>query len=138
MSRAPWIGHAYGYVVCLVAVIAFLISVSGFVDALFERANPLQARSAFMGVSLTSFEAFRATYNERAPTRGGPNATPGDTLSTAELRSRYEALRADAVAQVSYRSAQRLVRFGLLILISLALFFFHWRWLRAQRDAAVD
>jgi hypothetical protein len=140
MSRANWIGPLYGYVVCIVAVITFLISLSGLVDAAFERAYPLQARGGGfgpMGQSLTSFEAFRASNAERMrmETRPGP-ATPTDTPSTAELRQRYETLRADRIESGRFAAMQRLVKFGLLMAFAVVLFVTHWRWLRGLKESA--
>lgn len=141
MSRASWIAPLYGYVVCVVAVITFLVSVSGFVDAAFDRANPLHGRGAFfgpMGGSFNSFEAFQATDMEQRSTRRystGALAPPTDTLTTEQQRVRYEALRAGWIAQATYSASQRLVKHGLLIVFAIALFVTHWRWLRRQGEA---
>jgi hypothetical protein len=143
MNRFPWIAQLYGYLVCIVAVVTFLINASGFVDAVFDRSNPLQGRGGYYGPgggSLTSFEAYRATQMEGRPTRVAPGAAPGpvaDTLTTAEQRARYEAMRADRIAQVSFAATQRLVKHGLLMMLALVLFVTHWRWLRRQREAPV-
>jgi hypothetical protein len=139
MNRYQWIGTVYGYVICVVAVVTSLISASQLVDAAFDLGNPLQGRGGYYGPgggSLTSFEAFRAT--EQRPMRVPPNATVtvADTPSTAEQRTRYEMLRADRIAQARYQAGQRLVKHGLLILLAIALFTWHWRWLRTQRDTA--
>lgn len=138
MERPTWIAPLYGYVVCVVAVITFLISLSGFVDAAFERAYPLQSRGGAygpMGQSLTSFEAFRSTNNERMrmETRAGP-ASPSDTPSTAELRVRYETLRAERIEAGRFWASQRLVKTGLLMVVAVVLFMTHWRWLRGFRE----
>jgi hypothetical protein len=136
VSRPSWIAPLYGYAVCLIAVITFLIGVTNFVEAAFHRGNPLQARDRFGDRgSLTSFEVFRATYSSERPTRtqSGTGGVGADTLSTAELRGRYEALRADHIARVSFEATQGLVKHGLLIVLSIALFASHWRWLR-RRD----
>ena len=66
----------------------------------------------------------------------GAPTTGADTLSTAELRRRYEALRADRIAQMSYSASQRIVKHTLLILLAIGLFATHWRWVQRQRDAA--
>jgi hypothetical protein len=138
VSRPSWIAPLYGYAVCLIAVVTLLIAVTNFVEAAFHRANPLQARGGFAprGASLSSFEAFRATYGEERPTRAppAPGAAAADTLSTAELRARYDALRADHLARVSFQATQDLVKHGLLIAIAIALFVSHWRWLRRRDD----
>jgi len=137
MTRYSWIAPAYGYLVCLVAVITLLVNLSGIIDAAFDRSNPLQGRGGAFGptgASLTSFEAFQATYNERERMATRPNAAQvPDTLTTAQMRARYDALRADKIAQMSFNASQRLVKHGLLILVAVVLFFWHWRWLRTQR-----
>jgi hypothetical protein len=140
MSKAPWMALVYGYVVCLVAVVTFIVSASSFVDAMFDRANPINSREGMFGpggAQLTSFEAFRASYMERAPMRTRPAAepAPSDTLSTAELRARYEALRADRITQMSHVALQRLVKHSLLMLLAIVLFATHWRWVRGQRES---
>jgi hypothetical protein len=130
----------YGYVVCLIAVVTFIIGTSNFVDAAFERANPLASNRGMYGpggAQLTSFEAFRASYAGRGPVSERPTGqAPGaDTVSTAELQRRYEALRADHIGQVRYQSTQRMVKHGLLMLLAVVLFATHWRWVRGQREA---
>jgi hypothetical protein len=140
MNRPAWIAPLYGYLVCVVAVITFLISVSAFVDAVFERAYPLQARGGAygrMGQSLTSFEAFRASEADRRrmETRAAPPA-PSDTPSTAELRTRYATLRAERIELGRFGASQRLAKFGLLILFAIGLFVLHWRWLRGLKDSS--
>lgn len=88
MSRFSWIAPLYGYVVCVIGVVTFLINVSGFVDATFERSNPLAGRGAYgpYGGSLTSFETFRATYDQSRPMRTQPPSSPSDTLTTQQMR----------------------------------------------------
>jgi hypothetical protein len=136
MNRFAWISTVYGYVVCVICVVTFLVNASGLVDAAFDRANPFGGRNAFgpFGTSLTSFESFRLTHERDRPTRVAPSApNPGDTLTTAELRARYETLRADHVTQATYQATQRLVKHTLLIVVALVLFAGHWRWLRRER-----
>lgn len=139
MPRPPWIAPLYGYVVCIVAVITFLVSVMGLVDAIFERANPLYGRGGAygpMGQSLTSFESFRASQRERTRTEPpGSQRAASDTPSTAELRQHYETLRAERIEQGRFQATQRLVKHGLLMLAAVILFVTHWRWLRGQREA---
>ena len=137
-ARPSLVQQFYGYGVCLIAIVTLLVSASTFVEALFDRADPLQASGRYGNEgSLTSFESWRATRpNDGAPARGirveGATPAPGDPLATAEQRTRYEALRADHLARVSFDSMRRLVRSGLLMLIAAALFVAHWRWLRAR------
>jgi hypothetical protein len=146
MERPQWVEPLYGYLVCLIAVVTFLLSAANFIEAAFQRADPLRGRQNMgpFGSSLTSFEAFRATYAEGRPMRPLPpgvtvtGADPGDTLTTAELRARYEALRADRIAQASFEGTMQLVKHGLLLVLSAALFLFHWRWVRARSRRAAE
>jgi hypothetical protein len=140
-KRTSWVAPVYGYTVCLVAVITFLIAAGSFVDAVFQRSAPLQQADRYTtdGGSLTSFEAFRATYTARYRSRApGDTVKNRDTLTTAELRERYEALRTDVIERESYRGTKQLVRSGLLVLVAIALFATHWTWLRRRDNTAAS
>ena len=132
------IAQIYGYAVCLIAIVTVLIAGSRVVDAAFDRASPLHSQDYRYGPfdqSLTSFESFRATYPMDRTTRPMPPgvapADAGDTLTTAELRERYETLRADRIERVRFGATQQLVKNGLLLLLAIGLFATHWRWVRA-------
>jgi hypothetical protein len=115
----------YGYTVCVIAVVTFLICASVLVNNVFDLANPIAAGSAF-GSSLSSFEAYQATASRPA------SAAPGqpDTASAATMRRRFDALRADKISRVSFEAWKAIVTSGLLLLISVALFVWHWRWMK--------
>jgi hypothetical protein len=122
-NRIPQI---YGYTVCLIAVVAFLISINGIVDASFTLVNPLHSPYG-RRAELSSFESYEAMHVERA----APN-TPLDTSSEATRRRRFEALRADHIAGTRVDAIRQLVGRGLTLLIAIVLFAWHWRWLRAR------
>ena len=130
VDRPNRIAQWYGYSVCLVALVTLLFSSVSIVNNLFTLANPLQGEYDF-GPSLSSFEAYRATYHqspfldqsERAALLKAPP-------TAAELRLRYEALRADRIERNRYQAQRSLVTGGLLSLFSVALFLLHWRWIR--------
>ena len=141
MTPASRIAQIYGYAVCLIAIVTLLIVGSTFVDAAFDRANPLRSQSYRYGPyegSLTSFEAYQATYQRDrmamrvAPGPEAPVVERADTLTTEELRARYELLRAEREESVRYGATQQLVKNGLLILLAIALFVTHWRWVRLR------
>jgi hypothetical protein len=136
MSRLSWVAPLYGYLVCVIGVVTFLINASGFIDATFDRMNPLVGRGSYgpYAGSLTSFESFRVTYDQARPTRIQPNPSPADTLTTAELRQRYEAMRAGQIEQTTFQATQRLVKHGLLLFVATLLFVTHWRWVQRQRE----
>ncbi|MGI8842518.1 MAG: hypothetical protein ACR2HZ_02385 [Gemmatimonadaceae bacterium] len=126
MARSPRIAQWYGYTVCLVAVVTFLLSARGVVDDLFTLSNPLRSSSRY-GTSLTSFEAYEATKDM------APRGAPGDSVtppSEDELGRRYEALKEDQIAQSRFDATRGIVASLLMLLIAAGLFVWHWRWLR--------
>jgi hypothetical protein len=125
-NRIPQI---YGYTVCLIAVIAFLISVNGVVDASFTLANPLHGPYGQVE-GLTNFESYEASRVERmtVPDRGAP----ADTTSVETRRRRFEALRTDRIEANRLQAWRRIVGSGLTMLIAIGLFAWHWSWLRAR------
>ncbi len=124
-NRIPQI---YGYTVCLIAVIAFLISINGVVDASFTLANPLHGPYG-PGEGLTSFESYEASRGDRmSPDRN----LPPDTTSVETRQRRFEALRADRIGMNRLQAWRRIVGSGLTMLISIGLFAWHWAWLRAR------
>lgn len=133
-NRIPQI---YGYVVCLIAVVAFLISINGVVDASFTLANPTQGQWGY-AEGLGTFDAFEASRTERmAPDRQAPI----DTTSVETRRRRYEALRADRLEANRLQAWRRLTGSGLTMLIAIGLFAWHWGWLRdraAEERAATN
>lgn len=131
MTRSR-IQQIYGYAVCLVAIIAMLISVPNLFQAALAHRNPIQAGAErYSGEpSLNSFEAYQATYTRGD--RGGvqqQGAAAGDTTSVAGLRRRYEVLRADRIARVSFETEQRMLINALVLVLGALLFATHWRWL---------
>jgi hypothetical protein len=124
-NRIPQI---YGYTVCLIAVVALLISVNGIVDASFTLANPLHGQYGH-GDGLTSFESYEASRGERMTS---DRNQPPDTTSLETRRRRFEALRADRVDANRLQAWRRIVGSGLTMLIAIALFAWHWSWLRAR------
>lgn len=134
MDKPSRIAQVYGYTVCLVALVVAIISVPMLVNACFDRANPLQSQSGF-GVSLTSFETYKATYQrERIPSPGAGAAA--DSASDDTLRRRYDALVADRLAATRYRTSKALFTASLLLLLAVGLFGFHWRWVKRFANGA--
>ena len=130
-SRAA---QLYGYTVCLITLILSLISISSILNAAFERAHPLESEMGF-GTALTSFEAYKATYRREQTMFDRGSQSQPDTASETTLRQRYDGLVADRIASSRYRTSKSMITSGILLLISLGLFGFHWRWVRRLPSA---
>jgi hypothetical protein len=136
MDRPERIAQLYGYSVCLIAIVVFVISVASIIDNAFKYADPIDAAGFAYGVSggsLSSFEAYKATYGTLPSSMKAETQKPSDS----ELRQRYEALVRDRVAPARFDAAKSLTTSAVLLGISLLLFMWHWRWLRGRSRAQV-
>ena len=84
MEKQNRVAQIYGYAVCLVTVVTFLISLSSLVDAVFSLSAPLRAGGRYGPVErfsgpldLASFEGYKMSVL-RSPK--GPDDSPGQRL----------------------------------------------------------
>ncbi len=114
----------YGYLVCLVAVITFLVCLGNVVSASFDLANPLYAWGDFDQVrSLSSVENYRMEVLGNLPS---DQPSPDE----ASIQAMYDAARDAQMHAVWLRSVRNITVSALLLVVSLVLFFTHMRWLK--------
>lgn len=134
MERPSRVAQLYGYTVCLIAVVVFLASTNSLLENAFTLANPLQSRESDYGIepSVSSLESYRATYDRERQLRAGPGgAVAADSVPEAVLRARYEVLRGDRIQRVRFQAQRALATSTLALILAIALFVIHWRWLRS-------
>ena len=141
VERPERVPQLYGYTVCLIAVVVMLTTLSTLIDKVFSLSDPLLGSDemGWMTPAVTSFEAYRATYDRADRFGPGGEQRPREVVSDDELRRRYEGLRADQAARARFGARRDLTRSALLFLVAAALFWIHWRWVRAPErrwDAA--
>jgi hypothetical protein len=139
MERPSRVAQLYGYTVCLIALITILVTLPNLIENLFRLGNPLQTHTGFPEPSLSSFEAYKATYQraqEPFSSRDQP-ATTRPQPTDAELRKAYEALRNDRIEHNRFEARRSLISEVLLLGLAVALFLGHWRWLRRLGDVTV-
>ena len=124
------IAQLYGYAVCLVAVITFLISLTSMVGALFDLSDPLHA-GWYQGPNLASFETYKMD-SLRSPSQGDGQSTPGYVPDDETLRTMYETAKADRIQRVGFQSRRTLTTQGLLVIVCVTLFVGHWVWIRSR------
>ena len=134
-GRGSHVAQWYGYAVCLVAVITFLVTVNTLVDNVFALADPIRAGAGYEP-TLASFEAYKATLERRSPTTRADSLAPKET--DAEVRRRYEVLRADRIAQRRFEANKSLATSAILLVLSVLLFSWHWAWLRRTMRGATE
>jgi hypothetical protein len=136
VERPERVPQLYGYTICLIALFWALTSAVHVVESSLTLSNP-EYRDRDFGIeaSITSFEAFRMTYDRSRRMMSSDSRVPLDTLSDAELHRRYEALRTDRIARNTVGARRSLIVSTLSLLIAIAVFVVHWRWLRRSVGA---
>ena len=125
-DKTQRIQMVYGYAVCLVAVITFLISVTSMVYAVIDLTDPLSAYRTYGkdAPSLASFDNYKIDIIKAT------DPAHELELDDATMTSMYEAAKADAVAKVKHQSIRSLMINGLVMIITIVLFITHWMWMR--------
>ncbi|HEX2781433.1 MAG TPA: hypothetical protein VHM30_18160 [Gemmatimonadaceae bacterium] len=141
MNRPHLFAQLYGYAVCLTAVIVGLVGGSGVVNAAFDLSDPVHAKQGWGNDVPATFEEFRADQRGQLgaerdepapPSRDSARAT--SRLTDDELRRIYESRRDEIIATRRFQATKNLVGSALLLVAAIALFTWHWRWLRHLPD----
>lgn len=140
VERPERVPQLYGYTVCLVMLLVALASLISIVDSAITLVSPAHPRgdmAAWAEPSVTSFEAFRISYDRTRQFNAPPNTPAPEVVPDDELRRRYEAMRADRISRTRVAAHRSLVKGGFTLLLAGILFLIHWRWLRRRVDIAV-
>jgi hypothetical protein len=124
MEARNRIAQVYGYAVCLVVVIVFIINLAGLISAFFDLSDPMHAGSAYRDKpSLASFENYRIDI-VASLTEGQP--MPDD----ATLQAMFEAAKNDRIQSVRLSAKRNITLDSILIVLCVILFATHALWLR--------
>lgn len=130
MEKSQKVGALiYGYAVCLIAVITFLITITTLVNSLFDLQDPLHAGWRQPGASLASYENFKMDILKN--TQKGEGTSQSSYIPDEKtIMAMYEAAKDDKIQSTRHSAHQSITISTLLILISITLFITHWQWLR--------
>lgn len=125
-EKSQKIQMVYGYVVCIVVVITFLISITSMVYALMDLTDPLNAHRTYGkdAPSLASFDNYKIDIIKSL------DPAHEISLEDATLQSMYTAAKDDAIAKVVHNSYRSIIVNGLVLFICIILFLTHWMWMR--------
>lgn len=130
MEKQHKIAQIYGYAVCLVTVVTFLICVAALVRAIIDFGDPLHAEGGFRGApSLASFENYKMDVLK------SPQAELAYVPDDQTLRAMYEAAKDDRIQSVEHRTRGYIIVNSLLIVLCVVFFSTHWRWMRKLAKA---
>lgn len=124
------VSQIYGYAVCLVAVITFLISTTNLVTAIIDLGDPLHAGWNQPGSpSLASYENYKLDVLKSSE-KGVDNNKEVYATSEQTLRAMYEAAKNDKIQSERHQANKSIVISGIIIVICIILFSTHWKWMR--------
>jgi hypothetical protein len=126
MEKSNRFTHIYGYLVCLVAIITFLICITSLINAVIDKTDPLHSGYGGYNVpDLNSFETYKLDLMKTIQQKDSnqKNVIPDDQT----LRKIYEATRQDKIDKILFNSNKTIIVSSLIILICFVLFLTHWR-----------
>lgn len=114
--------QVYGYIVCIIAIITFLISLAGLINSVIDSGDPLYTWGDTN--HLSSFENFK--MNALSSGQNEIRFNPDD----ATLKLMYEDAKNHKIKRVQHQTKKSIIVNSLLIVISVILFVIHWRWMK--------
>lgn len=125
-------GQIYGYTVCLVAVLAFLVGAVRLVGAGLDMRELPYTPSYVNGPSLVSLEAFKLDLLSQVGLEEGSGAVASFFPTDSTLRRMLDAERLHRLALSHQISRRTLVVNLVLVGLAVLIFAAHWMWLRAR------
>lgn len=132
MEKQHRMAQIYGYIVCLVAVITFIICLANIIPAIMDLGDPLHAGPVYASQSqpsLASFENYKMDILKSTGKEGDQKELsyiPDDQT----LKAMYEAAKDDRIQTSKHQSTRTIVVTSIIILVSIGLFFSHWIWMK--------
>jgi len=129
--------HVYALAVCALLIIPLLISGGVAAYGVLQAAWPQLTMPAWEYQRYQSDDAYREHLSERSRFPGdGDGRRVGDSPPDAEIPERRRQAFGEALERERRDGMQSVIRAVIFGLISLALFFPHWRIARRERRAA--
>lgn len=128
-NRMPQI---YGYLMCLVAVITFIICLANIIPSIMDLGDPLHAGPVWVNQnspSLASYENYKMDVL-KSTNKENSGSSPSYLPDEQTLRVMYESAKADRIQSVVHSSVRSIIVSSIIILISIVLFITHWNWMR--------
>lgn len=118
MERKRKVLQVYALIVCILAIITFIICISVLVSSIMERSDPLL--SGYSKYDLSSFESYKmdrlSAFKE----------SQTYTTTDEKLKGAYEDAKKEKINKVLHSTMTAIVVSSILIAISIILFFTHW------------
>jgi hypothetical protein len=123
MERKQRIAVTYGYAVCLVAIITFLITLASLVTSMIDMSDPFHSRYQSKE-NLASFENYKIKAMEAISKDAA--YIPDDVA----LRKMYDAAKEEVILTAKHGTRRNMIVNGMILFLSIILFIVHWRWMQ--------
>lgn len=120
----------YGYAICLVAVLTFIFSTIALVNSFIDLGDPIHSGYTPAGSpSLASYENYKMDIMRMS--QKGDESNKAQFLPDEQtLKTMYEAAKNEKIQSAKHQANKSIIISAILIIISFALFFTHWRWMK--------
>lgn len=122
MEKKSKIPQIYGYAVCLVAIITFLISLAAIINSVMDAKDPFYSFGD--DPKLSSYENFKAE------TLNSGNKDEAYIPDEATLQTMYKDLRDHKINRVKHQTTKTIFVNSILLVLCIFLFSFHWIWIQ--------
>lgn len=130
MEKKRKVVQIYAIIICIIAVVTFIICVSILVSSIMARSNPMY--SGYSKYDLSSFESYKMEVM-KSVAKDQAYIPDDETVMTM-----YEAAKTEKINRVNHNTLQEMVVSSLLILVSLVLFVSHWMIMKKYNQGAED
>jgi hypothetical protein len=129
-------GQIYGYAVCLVTILTFLVGAVQLVGGVLDIRELPYTAYYIDGPSLVSLGAYKVDLLSKTGIGGGSAAMASVLPPDSTLQRMLEAERLNRLA-LSHQLSRRTIVINLvLVVLAVALFVGHWMWLRTRERTA--
>jgi hypothetical protein len=143
VQRTSVIGEIFGYLVCLLAVVIFFMSIAGIVNGVFRVANPTAGPRVFIARSIGGpmMRGFPRGGNFFYRTRGGGGGQRGGQvmgpppMALPSGAPDVTTMRASAIGNARIDGARRLVLAIVMLIVSILVFRRAFDWLNPKQAA---
>ena len=118
MEKKRKVIQVYAIIVCIVAIITFIICMAILVSAVIDRGDPIY--SGHSQVDLSSFENYKMEVMKSI--EKDQAYIPDDQA----IKKMYEAAKDEKINKVLHNSKSDIIVTGLLIIFCIILFITHW------------
>lgn len=129
MEKSQKIVQIYGYTVCLVALITFLIAISTLVNSVMDKSDPLHSGFTPAGTpSLASYENYKMDILKNAPKENDATKISNQPDDNT-LRAMYQSAKDDKIQSSLHDIKKSIMVETIMLVLSIIIFISHWIWM---------